>query len=103
MYLSTYYFDGDATELSIAYERLAARFPPDDALFHAVAVGEAGVTVIDACPDRATHEQFVASPEFRTALTAAGLPEPRIQPLGEVTHAYVQPSAVTLVGSPVTT
>ena len=42
-----------------------------------------------------------ASPEFRGALAKAGLPQPRIEALGDVAHAYVHPSAVTLVGTTV--
>jgi hypothetical protein len=98
MYLCAYHFDGDPIRLADAYEHLLAEFPPDDLLFQACAVGGAGVTVIDACPDKATHDQFVRSPEFRGALARAGLPDPRIEELGEVPHAYVEPSAVTLVG-----
>jgi hypothetical protein len=101
MYLAAYHFDGDPTELTAAYERLLSDFPSDALLLQALAVGAAGVTVIDACPDKATHEQFIANPEFRSALVRAGLPTPRIEVLGDVPHAYVQPSAVTLVGSTV--
>jgi hypothetical protein len=102
MYLSAYHFDGDPTELTAAYKRMMSRFPVDDLLFHAFIVGESGVVVLDACPDKAAHERFAASPEFRAAQAEAGLPEPRIEVLGDVPCAYVQPSAVTLVGSPVT-
>jgi hypothetical protein len=102
MYLSAYHFEGGPTELTAAYERLMSHLPTDNLLFQAFAVGETGVTVIDACPDKAAHEQFAASPEFRAALAEAGLPKPRIEVLGEVPYAYVQPSAVTLVGPPVT-
>ncbi len=102
MYLSAYYFDGDPTELSAAYQRMMAHVPADSLLLQAFAVGETGVTVIDACPDRTTQEQFVASPEFRAALAHAGLPQPRVEALGELGHAYARPSAVTLVGSTVT-
>lgn len=99
MYLSAYHFAGDPTELAAAYERLLAGFPVESVLLHMAAVGDAGLTVLDACPDRATHEAFAASAEFRGALAAAGLPAPRVEPFGEVAHAYVQPSAVTLVGT----
>jgi hypothetical protein len=102
MYLSAYHFDGDPTELTAAYERMMSRFPADDLLFHAFVVGERGVVILDACPDQAAHERFAASPEFRGALAEAGLPEPQIEVLGDVPRAYARPSAVTLVGSPVT-
>jgi hypothetical protein len=99
MYLSAYHFTGDPTALAAAYQRLQSDVSPDTLLFHALAIGETGVTVIDACPDKATHEQFVSDPGFRGALAKAGLPTPRIEVLGEVPHAYAQPSAVTLVGT----
>lgn len=102
MYLSAYHFDGDPAELTAAYERLMSHFPMDDLLFQAFVAGETEVTVIDACPDKAAHEQFAASPEFRGALAEAGFPKPRIEVLGEVPYAYVRPSAVTLTGSSVT-
>jgi hypothetical protein len=98
MYLSAYHFAGEPAQLAVAYERLISEFDVDGILLQACAIGEAGVTVIDACPDEATHVQFVASPEFRSALAKAGFPQPRVEVLGEVAHAYVHPSAVTLVG-----
>jgi len=106
MYLSAYHFNGDPTELTAACERTMSHFPADSLadtlLLQVFAVGETGVTVIDACPDKATHEQFVVSPEFRGALVQAGLSEPRVEVLGDVAHAFVRPDAVTLVGSTVT-
>jgi hypothetical protein len=101
MYLSAYHFAGDPALLAVAYERLISEFDIDGMLLQACAVGEAGDTVIDACPDRATYQHFVASPEFRNALAKAGLPQPRVEALGEVAHAYVHPFAVTLVGTKV--
>lgn len=102
MYLSAYHFDGDPDELAGAYERLMSQLPAESVLFQACAVGVTGMTVVDACPDQATYEAFVVSPEFRGALAAAGFPDPRVEVLGDVSHAYVRPDAVTLVGSPVT-
>ncbi len=101
MYLAAYHFDGDPTELAAAHDRMMSDFPPDTVLFHALAVGATGVTVIDACPDKATHEQFAVNPEFHGALAKAGLPMPRIEVLGDVARAYAHPSAVTLVGETV--
>jgi hypothetical protein len=102
MYLTAYHVDGDPTELTAAYERMLSAFPPDALLFQAFAVSDNGVTIIDACPDKATHAEFVASAGFRDALANAGLPFPRIEVLGDVVHAYAQPAAVTLVGETVT-
>ena len=73
MYLSAYHFDGDPSELAAAYERMISEFPVDTLLLQVCAVGETGVTIIDACPDQATHKQFAVSSEFRGAL-AKGRP-----------------------------
>jgi hypothetical protein len=90
MYLSAYHFDGDHTEPTAANEQLMSRFPLppfDSLLLQALAVGETGVTVIDACPDKAIHEQLVVSAGFCEALAGAGLPPSRVEALGEVGHA----------------
>ncbi len=42
--------------------------------------------VLDGCASRAAFEAFSTGEQFRSALAAAGLPTPRVQPLGEV-HA----------------
>jgi hypothetical protein len=101
MFLSAYRFDGNPTDLLAAYERLMSEIPTEDLLLQVCAVGDDGLTVVDACPDRATHDQFVADPGFRDALARAGLPAPRIEVFGDVPHAWVSPSAVTVVGSSV--
>jgi len=51
-------------------------------------------TVLDACPDLATHQAFVTSPEFQGALAQAGLPAPRIEILGEVHFAHFNQSVL---------
>jgi hypothetical protein len=101
MFLSAYHFDGNPTDLLAAYERLMSETPTEGLLLQVCAVDDDGLTVVDACPDRATHAQFVADPGFRDALARAGLPAPRIEVLGDVPHARVRASAVTVVGSAV--
>ena len=44
-----------------------------------------GISVFDACPSTEAFAEFSQSAEFRTALADAGLPQPRLEPLGEVT------------------
>ncbi|MFC4949100.1 hypothetical protein [Pseudonocardia sp. GCM10023141] len=87
MFLSAYHFDGDPAELVPAYDVMQQGFPPDTFDLQACVVTESGVTIYDACPTREIAESFSASPQFRGALAAAGLPTPRIEPLGEVHHA----------------
>ena len=84
MYLTAYHFDGIPAELVRRHERLVAAIPAVSAGLHVVVVSETGITVLDACPSRAVFEEFSASPGFRTALSEAGLPSPRIEPLGDI-------------------
>ena len=84
MFLSTYTFDGDPAELAAAHDRMRSEFPPDAFALHIAVVTATGIVVFDACPDRATFEAFHVSPGFQDAIAAAGLPRPRVEPLGEV-------------------
>ena len=84
MFLSAYHFDGEPEQLRDSYRRLRASLP-DEAIDLQVCIERAdGLTVLDACPDRATFEQFSASAGFQGAVAAAGLPVPRLEPLGDV-------------------
>lgn len=94
MFLSAYHFEGDAAALVEAYDRLRAAFPPDALAFHACVVAEGGITVFDGCPSRADFATFSTGPQFRGAVAAAGLPTPRIEPLGEVHVAVANPAAI---------
>ncbi|WP_445189264.1 hypothetical protein ACTXG6_19750 [Pseudonocardia sp. Cha107L01] len=87
MFLSAYHFDGHPTALLPAYDLLRQGFPPDTFELHACVVTGVGITVYDACPTREVFEGFSIGPEFLGSLAAAGLPRPRIEPLGEVHHA----------------
>jgi hypothetical protein len=84
MFLSAYHFDGDPAELAKAHDRLAASFPPGALELHLCVLREHGIVVYDACPSRADFVAFSQSAEFLGALDAAGLPRPRIEPLGEL-------------------
>ena len=86
MFLSAYHFDGDPEALLAAYRALMAGFPPEAIELHLCVARESGITVFDACPNRAEFVAFSTGADFRAALDAAGLPAPRIEPLGEV-HA----------------
>jgi hypothetical protein len=86
MFLSAFHFDGDPTELIPAYEALLSGLPADAIELHACVVTEEGITVFDACPSREVFEEFTSG-GFQSAVAAAGLPLPRIVPLGEVHKA----------------
>ena len=84
-----YHFDGETSELLAAYHRLLEQFPPASLTLHVCVVREGGLTVLDACPSRAVHAEFVRSTAFTGAVAAAGLPAPRIEGLGEVHVVHV--------------
>lgn len=94
MYLTAYRFAGDPAELLRGHDRLLAAIPAENVDLHLVVVGDAGITVLDACPSRAVFEEFSTSPGFRAALADAGLPAPRIEPLGDVVGSSLRSSDV---------
>ncbi len=90
MFLGAFQLDGDPQALLSGYERLMETYPPDSLDLHVCVQHDRGITVYDACPTRADFDAFTRSSEFRTALAAAGLPEPRIDALGEVYMAHLR-------------
>jgi hypothetical protein len=86
VYLSAYHFDGDPTDLTARYDRMAAHFPDEELLLHACVVTDRGISVYDACPSRQVHAEFVASAAWQGALADAGLTPPRLEDLGDVHH-----------------
>jgi hypothetical protein len=84
MFLSVYHFDGDPATLHSAHDRLLTTYPIGPTDLHLCLAREHGISVVDSCPSRDVFEAFSVSPEFRSALAEVGLPEPRVQPLGEV-------------------
>ncbi|HEX8864234.1 MAG TPA: hypothetical protein VF821_01140 [Lentzea sp.] len=82
VFLSVYHFDGDPSALLPGYDSMVAALQPDGV--HACVVRPDGISVYDACPTREEFLAFSTGDTFRTALASAGLPEPRIQALGEV-------------------
>jgi hypothetical protein len=89
MYLSAYHFDGEPTRLAAAYDRFVAGIPAEQLDVHLCVVREDGLTILDSCPSEEDFVAFSRDPGFRAALTAAGLPEPRVEPLGEVRVARI--------------
>jgi hypothetical protein len=90
MFLGAYHFDGDPTDLLLGYRRLMAGFPPDSSDLHVSVERVDGITVLDACPSSEVFADFSAGLEFRTAIQGAGLPAPRVEPVGEVRAARLR-------------
>jgi hypothetical protein len=88
MFLGSYDFDGDPAALLAAYDELMRGQPAAAVQLHVCVEREGGITVFDACPSQAVFEQFSRSEQFLSAAEAAGLPSPRVTPLGDV-HHYV--------------
>jgi len=90
MFLATYRFAGDPTEMLAAYDRLGAEVPVESLDLHICVETGDGIVVLDACPSESVFRAFSASPEFRGACQRAGLPEPGIEPLGVVREAWLR-------------
>ena len=90
LYLGAAHFDGDPGELLPAYHRMLERFGIDALDVHLCIVRDDGLTVFDACPTKAVHEEFTKSGMFLGAVAAAGLPAPRIEGLGDVQVAHLR-------------
>lgn len=84
MYLAAYHFTGDPAALLAAHDRFLAADARESVDLHVCVAEDGGILVLDACPSRAAFEGFGDSQEFRSALSAAGLPQPRVEGLGEV-------------------
>jgi hypothetical protein len=84
VFLSAYHFDGDPAALATAHDRLCKRLPPESLDLHVCVLDANGITVFDACPSREVFAAFSQSAAFRQAVAEAGLPQPRLEPLGDV-------------------
>ena len=94
MFLGAYHFDGDPTALLAAHDRLVAQFPAGSFDLHVCVAVDGGIVVYDACPSREVFAGFAQSSDFLDAVAAAGLPAPRVEPLGDV-HAAELRAPVT--------
>jgi hypothetical protein len=94
MILSAYHFDGDPESLMDCHRRMMELFPVTGLDLHVAVTHDRGLTVYDSCPDLATQEAFVASPEFAGALAQVGLTTPRVEVLGEVHFAHLNQSVL---------
>jgi hypothetical protein len=94
MILSAYHFQGDADTLMDCHRRMMELYPPTGLDLHIAVTHQRGLTVYDSCPDLATHQAFVASPEFAGALAQVGLSTPTVEVLGEVHFAHLSQSVL---------
>jgi hypothetical protein len=88
MFVSSYTFTGDVEELKAAHAQMLEILGTDGMFMHVAVVGDGRLTVLDACPSEDVFKQFSQGEFFRSLLAKVGLPEPEIEPLGDV-HAYV--------------
>jgi hypothetical protein len=91
MFLGSYRFDGDPSELLAGYDRLMASMEAHGAalMLHACVADDTGITVYDTCPSRDVFHGFSTSADFAGALEAAGLPSPVVSQLGDVHRAQL--------------
>ena len=94
MILSAYHFQGDAETLMDCHRRMMELYPPTGLDLHIAVTHQRGLTVYDSCPDLATQEAFVSSPEFASALAQVGLSTPSVEVLGEVHFAHLSQSVL---------
>jgi hypothetical protein len=94
MILSTYEFDGEPEVLIEQHRQMVSLFPPNALDLHVAVSTETGLTVFDSCPDLATHNAFVTSPEFLGTIDQVGLPRPRITIVGDVHFATMNQSVI---------
>ena len=94
MILSAYHFEGDPESLLDSHRKMMEMFPVEGLDLHLAVTTDLGMTVYDSCPDLATQQAFVVSPEFRGAIAKVGLPTPTIEVLGEVHFAHLNQSVL---------
>lgn len=90
MFLSACHFAADPVALAASHDRLYKRFLPESLDLHVCLLIEGAITVFDACPSAEAFAAFSQSAEFRQALAGAGLPQPQLEPLGEVHDVRVR-------------
>jgi hypothetical protein len=88
MFVSAYTFTGDVEELKASHAKMLEILGTDGMFMHVAVVGDGKLTLLDACPSEDVFKQFSQGEFFRSLLAKVGLPEPSIEPLGDV-HSYV--------------
>jgi hypothetical protein len=89
LYLGALHFDGDPDALLLGYQRLLEHFPLETLALHICVRQDGGLTVFDACPSKQIFTEFTAGDAFRGAVAGAGLPAPRVEPLGDIHVAHL--------------
>jgi len=89
MFLGIYHFEGDTAQLRMAYERMLELIPHTNLQLHVCVPSEDGLSIIDSCPNKESFLSFASSSEFADALKTAGLPTPKVTPMGEIHTAFV--------------
>ena len=84
MCLGSYRFTGDPATLLEGHARLMAEIPAESVELHVCIETADGILVLDTCPTQEVFEGFSTSEGFRAAVAAAGLPEAKVEQLGEV-------------------
>lgn len=84
MFMGVYHFDGDPAQLLERHKRMVGLLPPGALKIHVCLSTEGGISVYDTCPDRATFDRFSRGHSFAELVAEVGLPEPRIEALGDV-------------------
>ena len=90
MFLGAYHFTGHPEPLLAGYRKLMAHYPPESLDLHLCVIHPTGMTVYDSAPSREIFDEFSNGAVFRAALAEAGLPEPRVEPLGKVYAAQLR-------------
>jgi hypothetical protein len=93
MFIGTYRFTGDPTELAAIYDRFMTQFPDDQLLVHICVRTDDGLVIFDTCPSRAEFVAFSTDPSVLAAWAEAGMPAPQVEEVGEV-HAAKAPALI---------
>ena len=88
MFVAAYTFRGDVEELKAGHDKMLDILGRDGIFLHVAVVGDGKLTILDACPSEDVFKQFSQGEFFRSLVAKVGLPEPSIEPLGDV-HSYV--------------
>jgi hypothetical protein len=88
MFVAAYTFTGDVDELKAGHDQMLEILGTDGIFLHVALAGEGKLTILDACPSEDVFKQFSQGEFFRSLVAKVGLPEPTIEPLGNV-HSYV--------------
>jgi hypothetical protein len=96
MFLGAYHSDGDPDALMAGYWRLRDAIPTSSLRLHVCIRRPAGITVLDMCPSETAFASFSTGASFVEARRAAGLPEPRVEALGEVVSVVATPMVGTV-------